>query len=120
MAKTRKQETPDEEPVPLTPEQAALVGRVRKLMVLSGVATLLGIAVVIGVIGYRVFRSDGSAGPAEVIAVFPKGAKIVSTATAGDRLLITLDVNGSLEIRSFDAHTLKPAGRLKFAVEPWF
>ncbi len=120
MAKTRKPETPDDEDqpvVPLTPEQQALVGRVRKLMLLSGAATLLGIAVVIGVIGYRVFRSDGSA-PADVIALLPKGAKIVSTATAGDRLLITLDVNGSLEIRSFDAHTLKPAGRLKFATEP--
>lgn len=104
--------------MPLTAEQQALVGRVRKLMLLSGVATLLGIAVVIGVIGYRVFRNDGSAGPAEVIALLPKGAKIVSTATAGDRLLVTLDVGGNLEIRSFDAHTLRPAARLKFAIEP--
>jgi hypothetical protein len=120
MAKTRKQETSEEEepPVPLTPEQQALVGRVRKLMLLSGAATLLGIAVVIGVIGYRVFRTDGSAAPAEMIALLPKGSKIVSTATAGDRLLITVDVAGNLEIRSFDAHTLKPAGRLKFAIEP--
>jgi hypothetical protein len=118
MAKSRKQETSDEEPVPLTPEQAALVGRVRKLMVLSGAATLLGIAVVIGVIGYRVFRTDGSVASADTIAVLPKGAKIVATAAAGDRLLITVEVNGSLEIRSFDAHTLKPAGRLKFATEP--
>jgi hypothetical protein len=117
MVKSRKSETAADE-VPLTPEQQALVGRVRKLMLLSGVATLLGIAVVIGVIGYRVFRSDGSAGPAEVIALLPKGAKIVSTATAGDRLLVTLDVGGNLEIRSFDAHTLKPAARLKFAIEP--
>ncbi len=117
MAKPKKPETSEEE-VPLSPEQAALVGRVRKLMLLSGLATLLGIAVVIGVIGYRVFRSDGSAGAAEVIALLPKGAKIVSTATAGDRLLITIDVGGNLEIRSFDAHTLKPAARLKFAIEP--
>ena len=117
MAKPKKPDSLEEE-VPLTPEQQALVGRVRKLMLLSGVATLLGIAVVIGVIGYRVFRADGSVGPAEVIALLPKGAKIVSTATAGDRLLITLDVGGNVEIRSFDAHTLKPAARLKFAIEP--
>lgn len=118
MAITRQHETSDDEPAPLTPEQAALVGRVRKLMVLSGVATLLGIAVVIGVIGYRVFRSDGNVAPAETVALLPKGAKIVSTATAGDRLLVTVDVGGNLEIRSFDAHTLRPAGRLKFAIEP--
>jgi len=117
MAKTRKQQNDDEDQ-PLTPEQRALVARVRKLMLLSGAATLLGIAVVIFVIGYRVFRTDGSVAPAETIALLPKGAKIVSTATAGDRLLLTIDVNGTLEIRSFDAHTLKPAGRLKFATEP--
>jgi hypothetical protein len=116
--KTQKQEASEDEPVPLTPEQQALVGRVRKLMLLSGAATLLGIAVVIGVIGYRVFRTDGSVAPAETITLLPKGAKIVSTATAGDRLLVTVDINGALEIRSFDAHTLKPAGRLKFATEP--
>jgi hypothetical protein len=118
MAKIEKQETPGEEAVPLTPEQEALVGRVRKLMLLSGAATILGIAVVIGVIGYRVFRNDGSAPPAETVALLPKGAKIVSTATAGDRLLITVDIAGNLEIRSFDAHSLKPLGRLKFATEP--
>jgi hypothetical protein len=35
-----------------------------------------------------------------------------------DRLLVTLDIGGATEIRSFDAHTLKPAGRLKFVSEP--
>ena len=51
-------------------------------MLISGFATVLGIAVVIGVIGYRVFRSEGSAAPAEVTAMLPKGARIVATAVA--------------------------------------
>ncbi|HEY0569722.1 MAG TPA: hypothetical protein VGD13_16580, partial [Xanthobacteraceae bacterium] len=59
---------------PLNPEQAKIVAKVRWLMLMSGFATVLGIAVVIGVIGYRVFRSDGSVGPAEVTAMLPKGA----------------------------------------------
>jgi hypothetical protein len=117
MAKLKKTETPSDDEVPLSPEQAQLVGRVRWMMMISGFATLLGIAVVIGVIGYRVFRSEGSA-PADMVARLPKGAKIVSTAVAGDRLLVTIDVQGSLEIRSFDAHSLRPAGRLTFANEP--
>jgi hypothetical protein len=29
-----------------------------------------------------------------------------------------LDVGGVVELRTFDAHTLKPAGKLKFANEP--
>ena len=103
---------------PLSPAQAQIVARVRWLMVISGVATMLGIAVVIGVIGYRVFRSDGRAGPAAATEMLPKGGRIVQTAVAGDRIVVTIDVGGALEIRTFDAATLRPQGRLRFAVEP--
>ena len=42
-------------------------------MLISGFATILGIAVVIGVIGYRVFRSEGSVAAPDVTALLPKG-----------------------------------------------
>jgi hypothetical protein len=103
---------------PLSPAQAQIVARVRWLMVISGVATMLGIAVVIGVIGYRVFRTDGRAGPTEATALLPKGGRIVQTAVAGDRIVVTIDIGGAVEIHTFDAATLRPAGRLRFAVEP--
>ena len=54
----------------------------------------------------------------DVSALLPKGARIVSTAVAEDRIAVTVDVNGAIEIRTFDLHTLKPAGRLRFATEP--
>jgi uncharacterized protein (DUF4213/DUF364 family) len=101
---------------PLSPEQANLVAKVRRLMLVSGFATLLGIAVVIGVIGYRVFRSDGST--KDVTALLPKGARIVQTAVAGDYIVVTLDIGGTTEIRSFEAKSLRPVGRLRFATEP--
>jgi hypothetical protein len=50
--------------------------------------------------------------------MLPKGARIVSTATAGDRLVVTVDNGGATEILTFDARTLKPSGKLKFANEP--
>lgn len=103
---------------PLDPEQQKIVARVRWLMLLSGLATALGIAVVIGVIGYRVFRADGSVGPAEVTATLPKGARIVSTAVAEDRIAVTIETGGTLEVRTFDLRTLRPTGRLRFATEP--
>jgi hypothetical protein len=109
---------PDADDKPLSPEQAAIVRRVRWLMVISGIATMLGIAVVIGVIGYRVFRSDGRAGPTEAVALIPKGARVVQTAVAGDRIVVTIDVGGALEVRTYDAATLRQEGRLRFAVEP--
>jgi hypothetical protein len=103
---------------PLSPEQQRIVARVRWLMLISGVATVLGIAVVIGVIGYRVYGSGESAAPAEVTALLPKGAKIVSTAVADGRIAVTLEWGGTVEVRTFDLRTLQPTGRLRFATEP--
>lgn len=108
---------PDDEP-PLPPEQQQIVAKVRWLMLISGFATVLGIAVVIGVIGYRFFRSDGSVGPAEVTAMLPKGARVIATAVADGRLAVTIEQAGTVEVRTFDLKTLRPAGRLRFATEP--
>jgi hypothetical protein len=90
---------------------------VRWLMLISGFTTLMAIAAVVGVIGYRVFKAEGSA-PAEVTALLPKGARVIATAIAEDRIAVTVDIGGAIEIRTFDAKTLKPTGRLKFATEP--
>ena len=103
---------------PLAPEQQKIVAKVRWLMLISGFATVLGIAVVIGVIGYRFFRVDGSVAPAEMTALLPKGAKVVATAVAGDRIAVTVEWGGTIEVRTFDLKTLKPTGRLRFATEP--
>ena len=75
--------TPDHNPdddKPLTPEQQSIVAKARWLMLMSGVATFLGIAVVIGLIGYRMFRSDGNAAPREVTALLMR--KIAELAPA--------------------------------------
>jgi multidrug efflux pump subunit AcrA (membrane-fusion protein) len=108
---------PDDEK-PLTPEQQQVIARVRWLMLLSGIATVLGIAVVIGLIGYRFYRSEGSVAPAEVTALLPKGAKVAGTAVADGRIAVTVELGGSIEVRTFDLKTLKPTGRLRFATEP--
>jgi hypothetical protein len=102
-----------------SPEQAQLMARLRRMMMIAGVTTSVAIAVLLVAIGYRLFRGEGSSasGP-DITAVLPKGARVVSTASAGDRLAVTLDVGGTTEVRTFDAKTLKPVGRLRFAAEP--
>jgi hypothetical protein len=102
---------------PLDPAAARMVAKVRWLMLISAATTLVAIAAVIGVIGYRVFKAEGSA-PADVTALLPKGARVISAAVAEDRIAVTLDVGGAIEIRTFDVKTLKPTGRLRFATEP--
>ncbi len=87
-------------------------------MLIAGLTTALAVAAVLIAIGYRLFRSEGSVAATDTTSMLPKGARIVSTGIAGDRLVVTLDIGGVTEIRTFDAHTLKPAGRLKFVSEP--
>ena len=103
-----------------SPEQAALFARVRRMMLIAGLTSALAVAVVLIAVGYRLYRGEGSptASATDIIATLPKGARIVSTAVAGERLVLTLDIGGVTEIRTFDARTLKPAGKLKFVSEP--
>jgi hypothetical protein len=101
-----------------TPEQAALFARVRRMMLIASLTTALAVAAVLIAIGYRLFRAEGSAVTADITSILPKGARVVATGVAGDRLVVTLDIGGATEIRTFDARTLKPAGQLKFVSEP--
>ncbi|MBO0757815.1 MAG: hypothetical protein J2P54_18370 [Bradyrhizobiaceae bacterium] len=109
---------PKSDEVPLTTDQARIVARVRWLMIMSGIATALGIAVVIGVIGYRVFNTDGSTKRPEVTVRLPKGSRILQTAVSGGRVAVTVDNSGTTEIHMFDLNTLQPTGRLVFGHEP--
>ena len=99
-------------------EQALLLVRVRRMMLIAGLTTALAIAAILVAIGYRLFTSEGSAATRDVTATLPKGARITATAVAGDQIVLTLEVNGVTEIRTFDAKTLRPTGRLRFTSEP--
>jgi hypothetical protein len=112
----------------LDPASARMVARVRLMMAIAGATTFVAIAAVLGVIGYRLFQAEGSApgvsamgaggAPADITALLPKGARIIATAATADRIAVTIEVAGATEIRTFDAKTLKPVGRLRFATEP--
>lgn len=108
------------EPSAADPADSRMVARVRLMMVISGLTTLVAIAAVVVVIGYRVFRSgdSGVATTATGVVMLPKGARIISSAVAGDRIVVTVDVAGATEIRTFDLRTLKETGRIRFATEP--
>jgi multisubunit Na+/H+ antiporter MnhB subunit len=104
---------------PLDPEAARVLSKVRRLMAISAIFTGVGVAAVLGIVGYRVFKNEG-AKPAltEAAATLPKGARVVSTAVADGRIVLTVDVGGQTELHLYDLQTLAPRGRLKIAVEP--
>src|SRR4051812_49797242 len=78
-----------------TPEQSALFTRVRRMMLIAGLTTALAVAAVLIAIGYRVFRIQESAPATDTTAMLPKGARILSTAVAGERLVVNPDIRGS-------------------------
>ena len=80
-------------------------------MLLSGFATFLGIAVVIGVVGYRFFRAEGSAAPSELVAHAAQGRENRLDHAGEDRIVVTLEIAGATEIRTFDLRRCaRPAG----------
>ena len=110
-ALSKDEETPD-------PAAARVVARVRSMMLISAATTIVAVAAVISVIGYRVFKAEGSAAMLDVTAVLPKGARVVATAVAEDRVVVTVDTAAGWELHTFDLKTLRPTGRLRFTTEP--
>jgi len=126
-------------PPPLAPDEphpapdgdaARVIAKVRKLMLVSMAVTLIAVGSVFAFIGYRVFKGDGTTAktadklpeanaiPADMTLALPRGARVVQSAVAGDRLVITLENEGKIEVRTFDVNTLQPAGRLNFSGTP--
>jgi hypothetical protein len=102
---------------PLDPDAAAAIARVRRLMVIASVTTLFAVGAVIAVIGYRVFHWQGSGPPVAALseqdAGLPSDAKILSSAVGEGRVVLTVEVGGAIELRSFDLNTLKPIARTR-------
>ena len=106
----------DDNEKPLDPEAARVVARVRRLMVIATLTTFLAVAAVIAVIGYRVFRGEERVQAVQsVSATLPAGTKVLSSAIGEGRLVLTVEVNGAIELYSFDLNTLKPLGRVRLA-----
>jgi hypothetical protein len=109
---------------PLDPETAKIVAKVRRLMMIASATTFIAVAVVLIVIGYRLFNAGGSAPTgkpaafADVTATLPAGAKVVSTAVGADHIVVTVEVGGVTELRTFDPDTLAPLGRLRLEPKP--
>lgn len=107
------------EETPLNPEAERALARVRRLMLIASVTTFLAVAAVLAVIGYRVSRMGESAPvlppSGQVEAALPAGARVVSSAVGEGRIVLTVEVNGAIELHSFDINTLKPLGRVRLA-----
>jgi hypothetical protein len=119
---------------PLDPDTTRTLGNIRRLMLASNLFVVVAIGAVLAVVGWRIYHTEPArptppapppaAAPApakiplDMTLTLPRGARIVQTAVAGDRLVITLEIDGATEIRTFDIKTLQPTGRMSFATVP--
>ena len=79
-------------------------------------STFIAVAAVIAVIGYRVFKGEERVRALQsVSATLPAGTKVLSSAIGEGRVVLTVEVNGAIELLSFDLNTLKPLGRVRLA-----
>lgn len=109
----------DDAEKPLDPQAARIVAKVRRLMLIASLTTFIAVAIVLGVIGYRVFRGEGRVQAAPgAEAPWPVGARIVSSAMNDERLALTIETPNGIEVRFFDLRTFKPIGRLPLGGKP--
>jgi hypothetical protein len=100
-----------------SPEQARVVLRVRRLMLGSLVVMVVGFLAVFGVIAYRLYTSaERARPPIEETLNLARGARVISTAAVGNRLVVTVENAGLVEILIYDLETLQPKAR--FSIKP--
>jgi hypothetical protein len=107
----------DDEEKPLDPAQAAIVRKLKRMSLVSGLIMIGGFLVVFGVIAYRLSTGGGSGGaPAWIDATvpLPAGARVLSTTASDGRLVVTIEVGGITEVRFFDLKTMESRGRVTF------
>lgn len=110
--------SPTTDEKPLDPAQAAIVRRMRRLMLFSSMIMLAGFLVVFGVIAYRLSTTTEADAAIEANISLPKGARVLSTAIANGKLAVTIDIGGRSEVRFYDLATLKQQGRVTFRTQP--
>ena len=98
---------------------AVTIAKARRLMVWTMVATFLALAVVLAIAGYRISRLGQRAPlPVDASLQLPKGAKVVSSSFSDDRLAVTVEIDGKVEILLFDRSTLQSLGRIRLIPAP--
>ncbi len=116
MTTDRKNLDAQDSEVPLDPQQEAIVRKLKRMAIFSSGLMIAGVLAIIGVIVYRMSNPAPAprAGPVPAITnALPKGARIVSTAVSDGRIVVTLEREGTTEMRVFDLSTLQLRGTLR-------
>ena len=100
------------------PAAAAMLGRLRRIMLGSLLFTVLAVGIVLAIVGYRFSHMEESRASPDLQAELPPGSRVVSTAVSMDRIVVTIARGGETELRLYDLHTLALRGRLRLPPAP--
>src|SRR5579885_404206 len=97
----------------LTPEQAQLFARVKRLMALPLPIMAAAFLTVFGVIGYRLYfkTPQRASPPIERVMNLPRGAKVISVTVSDGKIAVTVETGGVTEVLLYDQTNIQPAGR---------
>ncbi|MCJ8143891.1 hypothetical protein MKI84_13280 [Ancylobacter sp. A5.8] len=103
----------------LDPQQERILRKLRGFAVGSGVLMGFGFLALFGAIGYRVVVGWQSV-PETISGTIqlPQGSQVLSAMVSADLIAVTIERQGLVETRFFDAKTRAPRGTLGFAGEP--
>ncbi len=115
----------NDDEAPLDPALERVQARMRRLMLIAGLTLGLGIFAVFGAILYKIATSGDrgavTAGSdtvaASVSATLPAGARLVSTTSAGNRLVLTYEHQGGTLLIFVDPRNFAVVGRLDLKPE---
>jgi hypothetical protein len=110
----------DENEAPVDPAMLRVQARMRRLMLIAGLTLGFGIFAVFGAILYKIVGSGdktsvviGGGGSRTIEASLPADAHLVSTSTAGDRLVLAYEHPGGTLLIFIDPKSLAVVGRLE-------
>ena len=96
-----------------------MLRKLRRFAAFSGLLMGFGFLALFGAIGYRLMVGWKSAPTTiEGTIALPKGARVISAVRSEGLVAVTLEQDGRIQTRFFDAATLAPRGSLSYATEP--
>jgi len=103
----------------LDPVQERVLRKVRRFTTVSALIMGAGFLALFSAIGYRAVVGWKSTPTAiDGIIRLPSGSSVLSTTVSGDMIAVTLQRQGVVETRLFDAKTRLPRGVIGYANEP--
>jgi hypothetical protein len=106
---------------PLDPAVERVQRRLRRLILIAGLTLGIGMFAVFGAILFKLTAGDRAPAIGDAVRVatgtIPAGARLVSTAVDGNRILLTYEHEGSTTLIEVDARSLAVTGRLDLKPE---